>query len=237
MGRNKGSKTGVVATWPMTCQNPQCGREFRVLGKHAAHSKRPAKYCSPACYQMHHAITGKRSEITREALARAKAEGKRLGPPKGRVPWNKGQECPQLAGERNGMFGRTHTPETRAMLSALASSQLSELTRQRLAGAQAPMKRSDPEYSRLFRLGWRTIRMQALERDSYTCRVCGAAPKRLNVHHIMPFGLVLKHELENLITLCEPCHTRVHRGAIALAAGAAEPVLEDVMLFGDEPAA
>jgi 5-methylcytosine-specific restriction endonuclease McrA len=234
VGRNKGSQTGIVVTYPMTCQNPECGREFRVVGKRAAHGSNPARYCSQACYHRATVIGGNRGQRVRESLARAKAAGKHIGPPRGRIPWNKGKECPQLAGERNGMFGRTHTPEIRALLARLASEQLSELTRQRLGGAQAPMRRSDPEYSRIFRVGWLPIRRQALERDGFACQVCDATPKRLNVHHIMPFGLILKHEMANLITLCEACHSRVHRGALALAAGDTLPVLKDVGRLGEE---
>ena len=137
------------------------------------------------------------------------------GAPKGRIPWNKGKTCPQLAGELNGMFGRTHTPETRAMLSRLASLQASELTR-RLAGARVPLPRAGPEYNRLFQPGWYAMRKAALERDGATCVICGFSGGRMNVHHVVPFALVLKHELDNLVTLCTSCHHQVHRGALAV---------------------
>jgi hypothetical protein len=199
MGRNKGSKTGVVVTQPVVCQ--VCEATFHVTGKRRPDGPRPAKFCSEACY--HASRTGIRNPNFRG------------GAPKGRIPWNKGKSCPQLAGERNGMFGRTHTPETRMMLSRLSSLQLGELTR-RVAGARVPLPRSGPEYNRLFQPGWAAIRKAALERDSRTCAICGASGGRLNVHHIEPFGLVLKHEIDNLITLCTSCHHQVHRGALAM---------------------
>lgn len=31
---------------------------------------------------------------------------------KGRIPWNKGKKCPQLAGENNGFFGKKHTSDS-----------------------------------------------------------------------------------------------------------------------------
>ncbi len=205
VGRNKGSQTGVVVTHPAICQ--ACGRTFPILGKRRTDGPRPAKYCSHRCYTDSNKGHGQPPQL--------KGKG---GAPKGREPWNKGSVCPQLAGERNGMFGRTHTPETRTLLSRLTSSQLSELSRQRVAVTQAPLARSDPEYSRLFRLGWRSIRRTALERDGHACAICGAHRARMNVHHIEPFSLVLKHELENLVTLCTSCHNQVHRGAAALLA-------------------
>ena len=50
---------------------------------------------------------------------------------------------------------------------------------------------------------WSTVRKRHLEKHP-TCAVCGGK-KLLNVHHIRPFHLFKKLELEpsNLITLCE----------------------------------
>jgi hypothetical protein len=200
MGRNKGSKTGVVVTQPVVCRI--CEATFHVTGKRRPDGPRPAKYCSEACYH-----------ASRIGIPNPNFRG---GAPKGRIPWNKDKTCPQLAGERNGMFGRTHTPETRAMLSRLASLQLGELTR-RVAGARVPLPRSGPEYNRLFQPGWSAMRKAALERDGHACVICGFSGGRLNVHHVEPFALVLKHELSNLVTLCTSCHHQVHRGALAMA--------------------
>lgn len=195
MGRNKGSKTGIVVTQPVVCQ--VCEVTFYVTGKRRPDGPRPAKYCSEGCYH-----------ASRIGIPKPEFRG---GAPKGRIPWNKDKTCPQLSGERNGMFGRTHTPETRAMLSRLTSLQLSELNRRR-AGARAPLARSDPEYNRLFRIGWDAIRKAALERDNRTCVICSFSGGRLNVHHVEPFCLVLRHDLDNLVTLCTSCHHQVHRG-------------------------
>jgi hypothetical protein len=216
---------------PITLTCKECGQTFSVAYAYRPDGPKPTGgYCSRKCVGSAHS----RGVYPHVGYQPGHTQTQHLW---GRVPWNKGRKCPELSGERNGMFGRTHTPEIRAQLSRLASAQLSELTRRRLAGAVAPMRRSEPEYSRLFRIGWRPARRAALERDGQTCQVCGARPKRINVHHIVPFGLVLKHELTNLITLCEPCHSRVHRGALELAAGAADPVLEDVGLPAAEDAA
>ena len=31
---------------------------------------------------------------------------------KGRIAWSKGKKCPQLSGDKNGFYGKTHSPET-----------------------------------------------------------------------------------------------------------------------------
>lgn len=217
MGQNEGR---APRTAQIKCRN--CEELSDVPWKYRQDGPKPATYCSRDCH-----LDAQRKGRDRPNLGRYK-NGHGTGAPKGRAPWNKGKQCPQLAGERNGMYGRTHTPEVRELLSKLASSQLSELTRQRLAGAVAPIRRSDPEYSRIFRVGWRPIRQKAIARDGGVCKMCSGKPKRLTVHHIIPFSISLRHELENLITLCYPCHNIVHRTALDLSAGEAEPVLENV---------
>jgi 5-methylcytosine-specific restriction protein A len=71
------------------------------------------------------------------------------------------------------------------------------------------------EKSRLWRGGkcapyhrqWRSIRREAFERDGYKCMLCGC-DKNISVHHIIPFRYSQDHGLENLATLCRPCHSR-----------------------------
>lgn len=57
---------------------------------------------------------------------------------------------------------------------------------------------------------WRKdIRPKVLSRDKYSCQHCGKLSnlgKKLHVHHILPRWLGGTNELENLITLCNPCH-------------------------------
>ncbi len=57
-------------------------------------------------------------------------------------------------------------------------------------------------------------RNAALERDNHTCQHCGSKDD-LHVHHIDGNGTTTSKEhrnnvLENLLTLCRGCHTRVH---------------------------
>lgn len=57
-------------------------------------------------------------------------------------------------------------------------------------------------------------RAKAMERDNNTCQHCGTS-NDLCVHHIDGNGTTTQHKLrnnalDNLITLCRGCHTRVH---------------------------
>lgn len=66
---------------------------------------------------------------------------------------------------------------------------------------------------------WRKQRRKARERDNYTCQHCGIKEednnKQLSVHHIKLFrsfngDYISANKLDNLISLCEPCHRAVH---------------------------
>lgn len=56
---------------------------------------------------------------------------------------------------------------------------------------------------------WKRIREQALKRDGYTCRMCGTAIN-LRVHHVNYEYVGTEHELDDVVTLCEECHSKVH---------------------------
>ncbi len=73
-----------------------------------------------------------------------------------------------------------------------------------------------------WRLVWWEVREEALERDNYTCQVCGFHAKtwreaeKLHVHHIVPVhkgGKCL--DLKNLITLCHKCHKQTFKNGYA----------------------
>lgn len=55
---------------------------------------------------------------------------------------------------------------------------------------------------------WQKTRLQVMERDEWTCRVCGDTKTTFNVHHMFyvkgrePWD----YPLSSLITLCEVCH-------------------------------
>jgi 5-methylcytosine-specific restriction endonuclease McrA len=53
------------------------------------------------------------------------------------------------------------------------------------------------------------IRPKVLERDNYTCKMCGNK-EELHVHHIIPIKEGGSDDLTNLITLCVNCHSKQH---------------------------
>ncbi len=53
------------------------------------------------------------------------------------------------------------------------------------------------------------IKKIVLEREGYECRICQSTEK-LHVHHIKPKGRKGKDCIENLITLCNKHHFKVH---------------------------
>lgn len=61
------------------------------------------------------------------------------------------------------------------------------------------------------RYDYNTMRQRVLERDNYTCQICGVkSRKRMEVDHIIPLadgGPSL--ELSNCRTLCHTCHVNV----------------------------
>ena len=55
---------------------------------------------------------------------------------------------------------------------------------------------------------WTQLRAQVLERDGYTCQACFKDYGKMHVHHIIPYSVCRSHEIENLVTLCAPCHKK-----------------------------
>jgi hypothetical protein len=58
---------------------------------------------------------------------------------------------------------------------------------------------------------WQRKRLEVMQRDDFTCRLCGNAEKTLNVHHCN-YGKGKEpwdYPDSNLVTLCEDCHTGV----------------------------
>lgn len=75
--------------------------------------------------------------------------------------------------------------------------------------------------------GWATVRAQALERDDYRCIVCETTMeetgRKPDVHHIEPVRSFVEsrdhtiedaHTLENVVSLCIPCHRKAEFGKI-----------------------
>jgi predicted DNA-binding protein YlxM (UPF0122 family) len=59
-------------------------------------------------------------------------------------------------------------------------------------------------------------RKQCFIRDNYSCQKCGKHGGTLNVHHIVPFRILINEkrnlfELNNGVTLCKKCHKKIHQ--------------------------
>ena len=73
-------------------------------------------------------------------------------------------------------------------------------------------------YQRGLNYGFANTREMVLNRDRYTCQYCKGKRKdsRLEVHHIIFKSQDGSDEQENLITLCDTCHSLLHKGKIKL---------------------
>lgn len=73
--------------------------------------------------------------------------------------------------------------------------------------------------------GWEKLRQQALERDGRRCRRCGKRPRKLDVHHIVPWGVAQSHD--KLVTLCSSCHLLLEQRISALVRQLTAAFLEE----------
>ena len=71
-------------------------------------------------------------------------------------------------------------------------------------------------YQKGFDYGWSSHREAIINRDNYTCQICGKKNIRLEVHHIIFRSQGGTDDENNLITLCEDCHSGIHNGKIVL---------------------
>jgi 5-methylcytosine-specific restriction endonuclease McrA len=79
--------------------------------------------------------------------------------------------------------------------------------REKRADAEARREEEDEAHRR-----WSAIRQQVLERDDYTCQMCGfVASSNLHIHHIMKRSEGGTDHLDNLLTLCPSCHSKADR--------------------------
>ncbi|MYK89162.1 MAG: HNH endonuclease [Acidobacteria bacterium] len=58
---------------------------------------------------------------------------------------------------------------------------------------------------------WRRVRAAVLERDDYRCQTPDCPATATEVHHVLPVhrgGAMF--DASNLVSLCRPCHRRLH---------------------------
>lgn len=57
---------------------------------------------------------------------------------------------------------------------------------------------------------WQKKRLEVMQRDAFTCVICGDAGTPLNIHHSKYSGDPWDVEIEHLKTVCEHCHSAIH---------------------------
>jgi hypothetical protein len=68
------------------------------------------------------------------------------------------------------------------------------------------------EYQKGQQKDFYNVKAFVLSRDSYTCQKCKSKKGKLHVHHIIFRSKGGTDTPDNLITLCEDCHTKLHKG-------------------------
>ena len=71
-------------------------------------------------------------------------------------------------------------------------------------------------YQKGFDYGYSSRKDAVLHRDNHTCQCCGKKNVRFEVHHIIFRSQGGTDDENNLITLCEDCHSKVHSGELTI---------------------
>lgn len=58
------------------------------------------------------------------------------------------------------------------------------------------------------------VKSAVLNRDNYTCQICGEKDTRLEVHHIQFRSKGGSNRMDNFVTLCRDCHKQIHSGGL-----------------------
>ena len=61
---------------------------------------------------------------------------------------------------------------------------------------------------------WAKVRQLCFERDNFTCQECNQRGGEINAHHVLNWASYpdLRLALGNVITVCRPCHEKIHWG-------------------------
>lgn len=59
---------------------------------------------------------------------------------------------------------------------------------------------------------WQKKRLEIMQRDRFSCNICGEDEKTLNVHHkyYLKNTMPWEYNDQSLVTLCESCHAQEH---------------------------
>ncbi len=137
----------------------------------------------------------------------------------GRIKSKETRRKLSIAGKKRAAKGNYHSKESIRKIKEARSKQVfSDEARLKMSLAQRGEKSwkwkggmSSELQERLRSFEWIKTRRMVCKRDNQTCRICGykaGGKLKLHVHHIVPYRISHDDSLENLITLCQTCHTK-----------------------------
>ena len=166
-------------------------------GKRYMSKRTDKKYCNRKCYIKNHKTWNEGLKFPRDKYPNCGMTGK--------TAWNKGISNPELS-KRQTENNVATRPEVRKKIK---EGQLNYY-----AKGNHPVNYIDgSSRNRKYRLArWLQTAKEVYERDNYTCQVCGKKGGLLNAHHILPWAgnPELAFDKDNIITLCVPCHSKIH---------------------------
>lgn len=210
---------GSMSTYTQTWRCRYCGQEFVPKKRSPAHLERnPPAYCSWAC------LGADRRQLAAQhphpfpvrVCQQCGREFRQTDHPDRQVQKYCSRECRAASQQRRVTLvcrqcGRVFQ---RKRYQRDYSTQQGPFCRMACYGrwqhenlrGQRPANRDRPSRSGA---AWQEIRPLVLERDGHRCRECGAT-EQLHVHHVRKWQPGDLHEQDNLVTVCEPCHRRLH---------------------------
>ena len=70
------------------------------------------------------------------------------------------------------------------------------------------------QYQKGPQYGFENVKNYVRARDNYTCQICKKKDEVIHVHHIQQRSQHGTDTPDNLVTLCKPCHDKVHKGHV-----------------------
>lgn len=151
---------------------------------------------------------------------------------KGNIPWNKGKKNAQKVTTKmlnslklGRVSGKKLSEETKKKISSSKKGSIPWNKGKKMSfetKKKISMFRQNGEWNgfltpenRLERLKFKNeMQKQVLERDSYTCQMCGEKGGKLQVDHIQSWKeyVELRFSMDNCRTLCMACHYRITFG-------------------------
>lgn len=175
----------------LICQ--YCSKSFQVQYK-----SREQKYCSLRCTS----LQGWKVALVRQTFEKpCDICGKTMKTRPTRVKQGRGKYCSKICywkGMSITQSSKTHSEKTRIKMS---NKRKGELNPAFIHGESESMSQYNSKFNLL-------LKEKIRKRDSYICKMCSAKNSK-TVHHLDHNKL--NNKLENLITLCNSCHSSYHR--------------------------